>query len=278
MAEPSASASFPIPDATSQPDIDLARGSVAIRFGTWSALLVLLCFFLAQGLGGAVAGLVAGIGAGLGAGTAGLELRDPETWAFMSHSVAASGMVVGMLFSGIVVLRLARYFVGDYSSDSFIHGLGWTRCTCSSFTLGMLAGGVLGLIYLLVALFLVPPDPTTSLGPLTQIANRPGIPRLAWMFLALVVAPPLEEFLFRGVLFAGFSRSFGLTAASILVTALFTLLHLPETIHYWPAAVAITLVGLFALILRIRAQSLGPAVALHFAYNLVIVLAVFAPP
>ncbi len=85
----------------------------------------------------------------------------------------------------------------------------------------------------------------------------------------------MEEFLFRGVLFTGFSRSWGVPAASLIVTLMFALVHIPETMHYWPALAAIALTGASALALRLRTGSLGPAVALHAAYNLIIVLGLF---
>lgn len=52
------------------------------------------------------------------------------------------------------------------------------------------------------------------------------------------------------------------------------LLHVTEFTAYWPAAFAITALGASALALRIRASALGPAIAAHFAYNLVMVAAI----
>ena len=64
----------------------------------------------------------------------------------------------------------------------------------------------------------------------------------------------------------------------MLSTVLFVLLHIPETRAYWPSAVAITVLGVGALGLRIRASAVGPAVAAHCAYNFVLVAAVYSVP
>ena len=235
----------------------------------WSALFILAAYMASQIAGSALVGVVVGLMAGVN----GHNLEDPATLAQLTGAIAAPAAVVGILLGGIVILNLTRYFLGP--SSTFRQGIGWSRGRSSDLALGFAAGGLLAVSYLSVAVFLVQAAPETPTGPVTQMASTPGIPRLSWVFLVLAVAPPLEEFLFRGVLFTGLSRTWGLPAASVMVTGLFFVVHLPETIHYWPAMVSIGLTGVFALLIRIRAQSVGPAVALHFAYNLVIAAALF---
>ncbi|HJX26769.1 MAG TPA: CPBP family intramembrane glutamic endopeptidase, partial [Thermoanaerobaculia bacterium] len=103
-----------------------------------------------------------------------------------------------------------------------------------------------------------------------------GLSRIAWAVLALAFAPIVEEFLFRGLLLYGFTSSWGASAAAVAVTVLFVLLHLPETINYWPAIVAVSMLAIGTLAARQRTGSLFPAAALHLTYNLVLVVAVFA--
>jgi membrane protease YdiL (CAAX protease family) len=99
---------------------------------------------------------------------------------------------------------------------------------------------------------------------------------LAGAALALLAAPVLEELFFRGVLLQGFARSWGLRVSSVLVTVLFWMLHLSETIGYWPANVAIVALAVVALVARLRTGSLGAAVAAHLGYNVLVVAAVYA--
>jgi membrane protease YdiL (CAAX protease family) len=92
----------------------------------------------------------------------------------------------------------------------------------------------------------------------------------------LVVAPPIEEFMFRGVLFAGLSRSWSVASAGTLVTLVFLASHLTEVWGYPPAVVSVAAVGTAALFARIHTKSLAPAVALHAAYNLMLTVSVYA--
>jgi membrane protease YdiL (CAAX protease family) len=91
-----------------------------------------------------------------------------------------------------------------------------------------------------------------------------------------VVAPPVEEFVFRGVLFAGFRRSWKTGAAGALVTLLFIAAHFTEVAGYGPAVIAVALVGAATLVARIATDSLAPAIALHASYNLGLVVALYA--
>jgi membrane protease YdiL (CAAX protease family) len=95
-------------------------------------------------------------------------------------------------------------------------------------------------------------------------------------FLGVLIAPPIEDFLFRGVLYAGFEKTWGRTISVLLVTVTFVLLHLPETRSYWPALVAIAIMALALAAFRIRSGSIGPAIMLHAYYNLGLAMMVFA--
>ena len=68
------------------------------------------------------------------------------------------------------------------------------------------------------AIFIYPPDPEAEVGPLTEMLLTPGPTRLFWIFLALFFAPFIEEFLFRGVMLAGFTYSLGIKKAGIIIT------------------------------------------------------------
>ena len=92
------------------------------------------------------------------------------------------------------------------------------------------------------------------------------------VFLWVVVAPLLEETMFRGVMMAGFSRSFGAPVGVLICTALFVLSHLDALIWFWPQGVALTTLALLATWLRLKTRSIFPAIALHAGYNGVVVL------
>ena len=60
-----------------------------------------------------------------------------------------------------------------------------------------------------------------------------------------------------------------------MTTALFVTLHLPETLHYWPATAFVLAMAVGALAARLSTGSLWPAVALHTCYNGMMVACVY---
>jgi membrane protease YdiL (CAAX protease family) len=102
-----------------------------------------------------------------------------------------------------------------------------------------------------------------------------GWQRHLWAFLALVLAPPIEEFVFRGVLLEGLSKSIGALAAAGIVIFAFVIVHVSETLTYWPAWAAIALLAGAALFFRLKTRSLVPAIAAHVGYNLVQVVCAY---
>ena len=85
--------------------------------------------------------------------------------------------------------------------------------------------------------------------------------------LATLTAPLVEEVVYRGILYSAFQRTFGVTFAVVIVTALFALVHFPQ---YWPSYSTLFLLTLLSLILtmvRVRTGNLLPCVILHTIFN-----------
>jgi uncharacterized protein len=85
----------------------------------------------------------------------------------------------------------------------------------------------------------------------------------------------IEGTMFRGVMMAGFKRSFGATVPALVCTSLFVLCHLGELIRFWPEVFVLTTVGILATWLRLKTRSIFPAIALRASYNGVVVLGLF---
>jgi membrane protease YdiL (CAAX protease family) len=215
-----------------------------------------------------VVGIAAGLWFGLKHGAKGAI----EAQTAVVIPAALAGVVVG----GWLAFRFVRRsFPGPLRSGALLP-VGWKKTGLRPLIIAAAAGAALACFYRYGLLTWVPPPPDRPLGALAKAAASGGWARHGWAFLALFVAPPTEEFVFRGALFTGFRRTWSATTAGALVTLLFVIAHLPEAIHYLPAILALTMMALAALWARLATGSLLPAVVLHTFYNLAIAIAVYA--
>lgn len=154
-------------------------------------------------------------------------------------------------------------------------GAAWKIGQPRFLALGFGIGPLIAISYLLLSPLMSTPPDENAIGPFAKMATTPGLQQVIALFIALVLAPPVEELLFRGVMFGGICQSFGPIWAAILTTFLFAASHIIEAIHFWPAFVFISLMALAALWLRISTKTIGPSIALHFSYNLVMISTIF---
>ena len=87
--------------------------------------------------------------------------------------------------------------------------------------------------------------------------------------ISVILGPIAEELLFRGVLFSAIMRRWGIWAAIILPSILWSLTHF----QYEPMViVAFCGAGILLAVIRWKSGSLYVPLALHAAYNLAVVL------
>jgi membrane protease YdiL (CAAX protease family) len=235
---------------SSPPDGALRRRDVV------TALLV---YFGAEALVWTIAAVIAAVRSG-NVGDQAAFLRELTSVV----PIALPGSLVAGGIALLIILRRWRRRIGTRALATML-GLSWGRPR--QVTNGALAGVTLALFILplmgLVADRAEPPD------VMTQIAGSSSSALLAWMLSAVLLAPPIEELMFRGALLGGLAETWNIRAAALISGTTFWLMHGPEFVH-WPAAVAIGLLTILATWLRLRSQSLGPAIAAHFGYNLVL--------
>jgi membrane protease YdiL (CAAX protease family) len=110
--------------------------------------------------------------------------------------------------------------------------------------------------------------------PLEQMFTSPQV-ALALGAFATLVAPFMEELIFRGFLFSIFERQIGMLFAVIATAVLFAALHIPEYRGAWNHLLLIFLVGVVFSLARGLSGSLTPSVVLHFAYNFSLMTGLF---
>ncbi len=223
--------------------ITVAYFAVQIAIGTMVGVLVGICFGVARGA------------------------MTPEVMAEFQSVAVPPAAALSMVGSGFVAFAMTRRALPGPIRDGALRPIGWTAGKREDIVLAACLGLVLAAFCILVLGRLYPPAPGQKWGPITQSLASGGWQRLLWVVLALCIAPPVEEFLFRGVLWSGLVRSMNAGLAAAAVTLLFLIGHISEMRGYWPAWAMISLLGLGALFLRVRSASLAPPVALHVSYN-----------
>ena len=78
---------------------------------------------------------------------------------------------------------------------------------------------------------------------------------------ALIAAPLFEEFIFRGLIFGGLRRSFGVWPAALASAAIFAIVHPAFSI------IPVFLVGVCAALVYERSRSLLAPMIVHAVYN-----------
>jgi membrane protease YdiL (CAAX protease family) len=224
------------------------------RFGPGGATVVFLAFLGAQFLAGILMAVAAAVLNAFGPQRPLMDVLADLMPALFIESLA---------LSGAAALLVTRLLVGQPLRGVVARRFGLQLSTWRATLAGAGAGVLLGAV-LVGALVLVPPRDIDT--PMSRVAATPtGYWSL--VFLALVLAPPIEEFVFRGVIYRGLRTRMPAAAAAILVTVVFTGLHAGELVHYWPGFGLIALLSLVTIALRVRTGSLLPAVAAHFGYN-----------
>lgn len=230
------------------------------------AFALFALFIVSQLLAGIEVGLIIGVVAAL----RGINPQAPENIARISQQAAVLGSIFGALASAVIVLFFSiRWFPGEITKGSAT-GAAWRIGLPKFIVLGAGAGVLIAVGYLLLAPLMSHPSDKNTAGPFAKMATTPGMQQIIACIIALIIAPPVEELLFRGVMFGGISRSFGVVWSAILTTALFVASHVIEAVHFWPAFVFIALMASAALWLRVHTKSIGPSIALHFSYNLIL--------
>lgn len=144
----------------------------------------------------------------------------------------------------------------------FWRALGWRNPTARQALGYFLGGGVM-----MAVIRITPPIlPDSQNFPLEQLFSSPGA---AWAVgaFAVLISPPMEEVIFRGVLFAIFERRVGLRFAVIATALLFAGMHAPEYWQAWNHLFMILVVGLVLSTARGATGSLASSILLHVGYN-----------
>jgi membrane protease YdiL (CAAX protease family) len=151
----------------------------------------------------------------------------------------------------------------------------WRGIQWGSLSLRQVSYYILGGVLLTLAVQFVPAIlPDKSNFPLQQLFNSPASAYATAIF-AVVIAPFMEELIFRGFLFSVFELRVGMRFAVIVTAILFGAMHAYEYKGAWNHLMLIFVVGLVLSLARGLTGKLAPSVLLHVTYNGCLMLGLF---
>jgi membrane protease YdiL (CAAX protease family) len=186
-------------------------------------------------------------------------LRQPGT--------LAAATIVSVCCAALLVVWSAYRYWPRLWAGAAPPGFGVTRPTHLRWLIAaLLVGGLLPLLGSVLTQLLahgheIPQD----IEQLTR--NAPLVWRLVLAVLAVSLGPLVEELLFRGLLLSALLPRCGTPLAALLSATGFAVIHLPGLQWQWYALPQLILLGVALVWLRLRYQSLWPAVVAHGTHN-----------
>ncbi len=199
------------------------------RVSTSDGLIAAMLFFVTQGVAAAVI-----IGRG---------------------RVTGAAVLIAFSIGGAITYALMRYVYAKSKTEGVPRILGDGSSRPVLGIAGGLAAAAFGLLYLLII---------GSLGLLEDVSrDSESYADLGlWVLpLAVIAAPIFEEFIFRGLIFGGLRRSFGVWPATLASAAVFAILH-PAL-----AIVPVFFLGVCTALVYERTRSLLAPMIVHAVYN-----------
>lgn len=171
--------------------------------------------------------------------------------------------VLALLPTHLLTFALVWLLVTRFGKRPFLASLGWGWSGRIRFWASVGLGVALFVAGTGIAKLLGGDQPTQ----LEQIINSSPGARYLIAALAVFTAPFVEEFIYRGILYAALQKLVGVGGAVFLVLGLFTLIHVPQ---YWPNFGVIAAVGMLSVsltIIRAYTGRLLPCIVIHFVFN-----------
>ena len=237
--------------------------AVSVKFGPLQGLCLVLGYVLSQLAGYLLVGLLWG--------------TDRTLHALLHHHTLlphlgfgprqdAWATLVGFMASAAWALWYVRRRARPLIARGDAAGIAWRAPRVQGYAAAV-GVALLAAAFATLVVMVMPPDPGKLTGPTTKLLNAPGLPRDVITALALIGAPLMEEFVFRGALFAALAGRWGAGFAGVATTLVFVALHAADKIHWWPGFVVVGFLAMLLVLLRLRYKSLWPGVLAHFLYN-----------
>jgi len=233
---------------------------------SWPDLIVFLVFVLGSSI---ILPLLAGVAAVF---IWDVKLTDIERVPATKAAVLVAGQALLSAATMIFLFGTVRL----RQADPFWRTIGWRALRPGTMTEGKAA-----LLYLLGGVALAVVVQLSSLGigkrtklPIEELFQSRGSVLLL-MALGILVAPVVEETIFRGYIYPVLARGLGIPAGVLLTGTLFGLVHAPQLWGGWGQIVLIIIVGVVLTLVRARTGTVLASFLVHFGYNTMLFLEFF---
>lgn len=186
-----------------------------------------------------------------------------------NENVQTSGLflVIAIITAMVMTYALLMLMTKDYFKTVFwpqmVTSLGWAVFSVS-----------IGIVIAIIIHWLgstLPNDAQPS-NTFDVIKDHSQISYALLIIMVVLLAPIVEEYLFRGVILDPLRARFDTLIAICLSAVVFMGFHLIEYYDYWVGIVAMLGLGIVLAIVRINSRSLLNPILCHASYNLFIIL------
>ena len=175
--------------------------------------------------------------------------------------------VCGTFLAQILTLMASYRFIIRSSKGSFFSALGWHWP--ERFGLVKTILFTIFIFFVTAIIISLFPYQKTDMQKFIEISMAV---RVLVGIIAIISAPFVEELIYRGILFAGLRRDFGVAPAIIGVSFLFLLVHIPQYWGAWGIIVGLGFLSLTLTLVRAYSGSLLPSFVIHLIFNTIQVI------
>ena len=177
-------------------------------------------------------------------------------------------LLLSAVFSSAIALVLIARASQKFSDQGFLYNAGLRKGEKSVMEV-FVVPALVGVFFAVVSsaiIWLRHVQPVTPLSAVVAATDS------VWLFaiflaMAILVAPLIEEIIFRGYFFHVIHRAKGERSAIYVISLVFAFLHVGQYWGDWPAIVMVMLLGFALAILRARTGTTLASIIAHYAYN-----------
>jgi membrane protease YdiL (CAAX protease family) len=182
-------------------------------------------------------------------------------------SVYVAVVAISQALFWAALLGFLWVLVRSRGTAPFWPSLGWRAFSSdtphAALAVRFLLGGAALAIVIQAASYFAGTTPEVPMENLFR--NRPSV--LMMSALGILVAPLVEETLFRGCIYPVIARTFGMPAGIITTGILFGLAHSPQLAGAWKQVALVTIVGMVLTYIRARTGTVLASFLVHLGYN-----------